>query len=112
MKNLPIVLFLGIFLVLSLPVEASKSKIIINSSSDIVNWKIKSQSEVGNDSAKILQPDHNTSGWVKADVPGTVFGSYVNAGLEKDPNFGDNAYTVDKSKYDRNFWYRTEINTS
>jgi beta-galactosidase/beta-glucuronidase len=33
----------------------------------------------------------------------------VVAGLEKDPNFGDNIYKVDKAKYDRNFWYRTEF---
>jgi hypothetical protein len=33
----------------------------------------------------------------------------VAAGLEKDPNFGDNIYKVDKKKYDRNFWYRTEF---
>ena len=47
----------------------------------------------------------------KRQVPGTVFGSYVEAGLEKDPNFGDNIYKVDKSKYDRNFWYRGEFDT-
>ena len=43
--------------------------------------------------------------------PGTVFGSYVLEGLEPDPNFADNAYKVDKAKYDRNFWYRTEFNS-
>jgi beta-galactosidase/beta-glucuronidase len=35
----------------------------------------------------------------------------VAAGLEADPNYGDNAYRVDKSKYDRNYWYRTEFAT-
>ena len=40
-------------------------------------------------------------------VPGTVFTSYVAAGREKDPNFGDNIQQVDRQKYDRNFWYRT-----
>ncbi len=44
--------------------------------------------------------------WVPARVPGTVFGAYVEAGLEEDPNFGDNAYRVDKEKYDRDYWYR------
>lgn len=28
-----------------------------------------------------------------------------------DPNFGDNAYKADRSKYDRNFWYRAEFAT-
>src|SRR5699024_5934453 len=33
------------------------------------------------------------------------------AGLEKDPNYADNIYKVDKSKYNRNFWYRTTFST-
>ena len=61
------------------------------------------------DSAAIFQSGYKSQGWVKAIVPGTVFSSYVAAGLEKDPNFGDNIYKVDKKKYDRNFWYRTEF---
>ena len=54
-------------------------------------------------------PDRNTGEWVEAPVPGTVFTAYVNAGKEKDPNFGDNIYHVDRSKYDRPYWYRTEF---
>lgn len=50
-------------------------------------------------------------GWVEAVVPGATFTSYVEAGLEPDPNFGDNAYKVDKEKYRRDYWYRTEIPT-
>ncbi|MBQ5776611.1 MAG: beta galactosidase jelly roll domain-containing protein, partial [Bacteroidaceae bacterium] len=46
---------------------------------------------------------------VEAIVPGTVFSSCVNAGIEEDPNFGDNIHRVDRSKYDRSFWYRTEF---
>ena len=44
-----------------------------------------------------------------AQVPGTVFVSYVLAGKEKDPNYADNIYKVDLKKYDRNFWYRTDF---
>ena len=40
-------------------------------------------------------------------MPGTAFNSYVIAGLEKDPNFGDNIHQVNRDKYDRSFWYRT-----
>ena len=112
MEKLSFLLFLVLSFVSNMTVQASKSKVMINSASNIVDWKLKPQSETGSDSINLLKAGYDTSGWVAADVPGTVFGSYVNAGLEKDPNFGDNAYTVDKSKYDRNFWYRTEINTS
>ena len=40
-------------------------------------------------------------------MPGTAFNSYVIAGIEKDPNFGDNIHQVNRDKYDRSFWYRT-----
>ena len=56
-----------------------------------------------------LHPGYRPAAWVKAQVPGTVFGSYVQAGLEKEPTYADNIYKVDKAKYDRNFWYRTEF---
>lgn len=42
---------------------------------------------------------------VAAVVPGTTFNSYVVAGKEKDPNFGDNIHQVDRNKYDRDFYY-------
>jgi hypothetical protein len=80
----------------------------LNSSNSAITWKVKAESDVA-DMAAINKIGFNTDSWVKATVPGTVFGDYVNAGLEKDPNFGDNIYKIDKSKYNRNFWYRTEF---
>lgn len=77
--------------------SAQRANISLNSDSRMMEWKVKAESD--------------TSDWVKAVVPGTVFGSYVEAGLEADPNFGDHAYQADKSKYDRNFWYRVEFET-
>jgi len=50
-------------------------------------------------------------GWIPAVVPGCVFASYVQAGIEKDPNYGDNIYRVDKRKYDRDFEYRVGFET-
>lgn len=71
------------------------------------NWFVAPQAEIGRDSINIFKSGYTTTKWIKATVPGIVFNDYVNAGLEKDPNFGDNIYKVDKKKYDRNFWYRT-----
>lgn len=83
----------------------------LNSTSKEGKWKLKPQSEIGKDSVRIYGADYEDKNWVSAEVPGTVFTSYVYGGLEKDPNFGDNIYQVDKSKYDRNFWYRTGFET-
>ena len=40
-------------------------------------------------------------------VPGTIFNAYVLAGKEENPDWGDNIYRVDETKYNRSFWYRT-----
>lgn len=74
-------------------------------------WFVAPQAEIGKDSVNIFKAGYNTTRWIKATVPGVVFNDYVNAGIEKDPNFGDNIYKVDKKKYDRNFWYRTTFKT-
>jgi len=81
----------------------------LDDSNQQIEWKIKPQAEVASDSMNMLQSGYNTNNWVHAVVPGTVFSSYVNAGLEKDPNFADNIYKVERAKYDRSFWYRTEF---
>lgn len=82
--------------------------ISLNSDNTAINWQVKSEEEVAGNNA-IHEIGFDATGWVKATVPGTVFGSYVEQGLEDDPNYGDNIYKVDKTKYDRNFWYRTEF---
>ena len=76
---------------------------------DESSWQIAPQAEVKESGEQLSKPDFEPSGWLPAQVPGTVFNSYVLAGKEKDPNFGDNIYKVDLKKYDRNFWYRTNF---
>ena len=90
------------------PVHAQGIRTYLTSAAGVV-WKIKPQSDLTGDSTKIFDQGYNTGSWIKATVPGTVFASYCDAGIEKDPNYADNIYNVDKKKYDRNFWYRTEF---
>ena len=103
-------LFLLFCLTISTKMLAQGDRISLDSFNNNVLWKLKPQAVVGTDSVNIFKVGYNTKGWVKANVPGTVFGSYVADGIEKDPNYGDNIEHVDKAKYDRNFWYRTEFN--
>ena len=74
-------------------------------------WKVAPQAEVSVAGEQISAPGFTVDKWVKATVPGTVLEAYVVAGVEKEPTYGDNAYQIDKKKYDRNFWYRTEFET-
>ncbi|WP_256010393.1 discoidin domain-containing protein [Desertivirga xinjiangensis] len=102
--------FLLLALMVSSQVFAQIAKYSLDSDKQNV-WMHASQAEIGRDSINIFKPGYISTNWVKATVPGTVFNDYVEAGLEKDPNFGDNIYKVDKKKYDRNFWYRIAFKT-
>ncbi len=73
------------------------------------HWQIAPENEVKESGEQISKADFAPTSWVAAQVPGTVFGSYVLAGLEPEPTYGDNIEKVDYAKYDRNFWYRTEF---
>ena len=46
------------------------------------NWKIAPQAETAEPGEQISKSGFRSGTWVTAQVPGTVFGSYVTAGLE------------------------------
>jgi len=99
-----------LLLAMTLPLLAEGLGIVsLNSDRPVVDWRLAPVDEV--DSDELIQSGYDASSWVKAVVPGAVFTSYVEAGLEPDPDFGANAYNVDKKKYARDVWYRTEIAT-
>lgn len=101
---------IGLAMVGSLLVSSLQAgPVYLHSGESIVSWKLKPEAEVGTNVPALLNAGYDTSSWVDAVVPGTAFTSYVTAGLEKDPNFGDNIHNVDRAKYDRSFWYRTEF---
>ena len=71
---------------------AAQEKISLNSDGTIADWKLTPQSAVGSDSMQLFNESYSTNNWVKALVPGAVFTAYVEAGIEKDANWGDNIY--------------------
>lgn len=74
-------------------VARAEERISLASDSGNIRWEVE---PVGSEPA--LEK-------VAAVVPGCVFTSYVEAGVEADPNFGDNVHRVDKARYDRDFVY-------
>ena len=82
----------SLLLLLSFAVHAQTEYYSLNSPDSNVHWKVKPQAETDTDSLQLFRSDYPLKDWVDAIVPGTVFSSYVAAGLEKDPNFGDNIY--------------------
>ncbi|WPQ61721.1 glycoside hydrolase family 2 TIM barrel-domain containing protein [Chitinophaga sancti] len=74
-----------------------------------LTWKISPQADTKAHPADIATAGFNDNDWVPGIVPGTVFYAYVKAGKESDPDYAENIYKVDKAKYNRPFWYRTEF---
>ena len=77
-----------------------------------LNWKLFPENNKQYSIQKLSSPNFKSSIWIDAIVPGTVFYSYVRAGKEKDPDYADNIYKVDHSKYNKPYWYRTTFSTS
>ena len=48
----------------------------MNSDGNLTIWKVKAQAEIEHPS-DMMTARYDTRDWVKATVPGTVFGSYV-----------------------------------
>ena len=74
-----------------------------------LKWKLAPQNDSVYAPSQVLKAGFNTNSWINAIVPGTVFYSYVAAGKESNPDFGENIYHADKAKYNKPYWYRTEF---
>ncbi|MES2265430.1 MAG: glycoside hydrolase family 2 TIM barrel-domain containing protein [Bacteroidota bacterium] len=77
-----------------------------------LKWKLFPQDYAQFKLKQIAAPGFTTNEWIDAVVPGTVFYAYVKAGKEKDPDYADNIYKVDKAKYNKPYWYRAEFSAA
>ena len=77
------------------------------------SWTIAAERQLKNNGESISASTYDLKSelWKPAQVPGTVFGAMVLAGVEKEPTCGDNIYGVEVSKYGENYWHRTEFRT-
>ena len=94
-------------------VMSGVQRISLNSIDGGANWTLCPKDELpGISGMQVAQPGFKMpASSVPGVVPGGVFTAYVDAGKEKDPNFGDNIYRVDETFYSRPFWYRCEFST-
>lgn len=106
------IIFAILFIHLTCSAQSNADNIIsLNSANSFIDWQIKPVEETDN-LELLFKGDFDKSKWTKSTVPGTVFTDFVNAKIEKDPNFGDNIYNVDREQYNKSFWYRVEFDVS
>ena len=98
---------LCVLLLVTVAVNAMANDVLSLSSSDGSTWQLFSAE--GLTTAQAVSADYTPADMVDGIVPGTVFSAYVAAGREENPDWGDNIYRVDESKYNHSFWYRTQF---
>ena len=69
-------------------------------------WMLQRASEVKAGGAEISTKGFSTDGWLPATVPGTVAGSYFNAGAIPDIRYDDDQLQISESYFNGDFWYR------
>jgi exo-1,4-beta-D-glucosaminidase len=75
-------------------------------------WAIQSAAKVAAGGAAISQPGFSTAGWHAADVPATVLGALVRAGVYQDPFFARNMTGISREPFKGAWWYRTEFSAA
>lgn len=75
-------------------------------------WKLIRGSETPCGGDAISSLDFDDSAWMCATVPGTVLGSYVDAGAVLHPNHADNQLYISDSYFRSDFWYRDIFDAS
>ena len=73
-----------------------------------LTWKLARASEVNSPGEDISSGSYDDSGWMPAEVPGTVLYSYISAGAVPDPAIADNNNQISESYFNSDFWYRWE----
>ena len=73
------------------------------------NWKISREPQAKADAEDISKVGFNDNSWIPATVPGTVAGSYFNAGAIADIRHDDDQLCISESWFNSDFWYRNEF---
>lgn len=72
-------------------------------------WFLQSSEKTGASGEEISKPDFPIRDWIPAEVPSTVLGTLVQAGIHRDVFTGRNLETVSEEPFRASWWYRREF---
>src|SRR4051812_3684275 len=73
-------------------------------------WTLQTSVRATAGGAAMSQPGFATPGWYPAQVPSTVLGSLVKAGVYKDPFYAKNMSGIPEAPFKTSWWYRVQWN--
>jgi exo-1,4-beta-D-glucosaminidase len=89
--------------------EAGPPGVPAGTSSLHEGWALQTSEKVTAGGEAVSQPGFSTASWVPAEVPTTVLGALVHAGVYKDPFFGKNLSVIRPEPFKTSWWYRKEF---
>ena len=73
-------------------------------------WMVQSSEKVNMGGDILSTPAAQTEGWIQAKVPSTIMGVLTDNGIEKEALTADDYSKIDKTQFDKSWWYRTTFN--
>ena len=73
-------------------------------------WQVQSSEKVSQTGDILSTPDADTDGWIPAQVPSTLMGVLTADGLEPEALTAEDYARIDKTQFDKSWWYRTTFN--
>ena len=70
-------------------------------------WMVQSSEKVSVGGEVLSTPAAQTDGWMKAKVPSTIMGVLTENGIEKEALTADDYAKIDKTQFEKSWWYRT-----
>ena len=73
-------------------------------------WQVQSSEKVSQTGDILSTPAAQTEGWIQAKVPSTIMGVLTDNGIEKEALTADDYAKIDKTQFEKSWWYRTTFN--
>ena len=73
-------------------------------------WLVQSSEKVSVGGEVLSTPAAQTEGWIKAKVPSTIMGVLTENGIEKEALTAEDYAKIDKTQFEKSWWYRTTFN--
>ncbi|WP_020531834.1 glycoside hydrolase family 2 protein [Flexithrix dorotheae] len=107
-KQTYLVVAIGLMTLISSCTETSTVHIKETKLTD--GWQIIAAAEIEEDGKQLTSGESPSGNWVETTVPTTIMGALTDAGVYKDPFFGDNLAKIPTEPFENPWWFKKEFN--
>jgi exo-1,4-beta-D-glucosaminidase len=89
--------------------SSCSESVSVNEQSLTTGWQIANSKEISAGGKSLTTSSINSEKWISANVPTTVMGALVDAGVHKDIFFADNLDKIPSEHFESPWWFRKEF---